>query len=382
VTHKQHIDKDILKASDAHFLSSQCLQGCLKPDMEKRRYTAQDILDVLLVAATQASSIEAVCRDMSKAPSPNTVRKAIEEALPEERQELEAKLNEALVARLPRKLLLRRLTCAIDLTLLNYYGQDDEEVRRSKAKDGTSRFHCYASLYVLKKNKRYTLALTLMVKDEPLLEVLKRLLKRGEELGLGIKRLLLDRGFDNNAVVQYLQAQPFVSIMPLTLRGKRAKALLKTKQSYETSFTRSSRDYGEASFTVYVACKYSRGKYGKHGIHPCAYIVIGKLKLPPLQVHEEYRLRFGIESSYRAMNEVRARTSSTSALFRLLLVGLAFLLLNLWSYLKWSYLYPRQPGPRQVLHQLLPLQTLCWWLYEVAKQRLGLRLEVRVPDMA
>jgi IS4 transposase len=240
-------------------------------------------------------------------------------------------------------------------------------------------------LYVLKRNKRYTLALTLMVKDEPLLEVLKRLLKRGEELGLGIKRLLLDRGFDNNAVVHYLQEQSFTSIMPLTLRGKRAKALLKTKKSYQTSFTRSSRDYGEASFAVYplrgdiVACKYSRGKYGKHGIHACAYIVIGKLAMPPLQVHEEYRLRFGIESSYRTMNQVRAKTSSTSALFRLLLVGLAFLLLNLWSYLKWSYLYPRQPGPRQVLHQLLPLKTLCWWLYEVVKQRLGLRLEIYVP---
>jgi hypothetical protein len=379
VTQKQHIDKDKLKASDAHFLSSQCLQGCLKPDMEKRRYTAQDILDVLLVAATQATSIEAVCRDMPEAPSPNTVRKVVEEALPEERQALEGKLNEALVARLPRKLLCRDLTCAIDLTLLNYYGQDDEEVRRSKAKDGTSRFHCYASLYVLKRNKRYTLALTLMVKDEPLLDVLRRLLKRVEEIGLGIKRLLLDRGFDNNAVVQYLQAQPFTSIMPLTLRGKRAKALLKTKKSYQTSFTRSSRDYGEASFSVYVACKYSRGKYGKHGIHACAYIVIGKLAMPPLQVYEEYRFRFGIESSYRTMNEVRARTSSTSALFRLLLVGLAFLLLNLWSYLKWSYLYPRQPGPRQVLHRLLPLKTLCWWLYEVVKQRLGLRLEVYVP---
>jgi putative transposase len=318
---------------------------------------------------------------MPEAPSPNTVRKVIDEAL-EERHELEAKLNEVLVTRLPKKLLCRRLACAIDLTLVNYYGQDDQEVRRSKAKDGTSRFHCYASLYVLKRNKRYTLALTLMVKDEPLLAVLKRLLKRGKELGLGIKRLLLDRGFDNNAVVQYLQEQSFASIMPLTLRGKRAKTLLKTNYSYQTSFKRSSRDYGEASFSVYVACKYSRGKYGKHGIHACAYIVIGKLSLPPLQVYEQYRLRFGIESSYRAMNEVRARTSSTSALFRLLLVGLAFLLLNLWSYLKWCYLYLRQPGPRQVLHQLLPLKTLCWWLYEVVKQRLGLRLEVYVPTRA
>jgi hypothetical protein len=379
MTHNQHIDKDMLRASDAHFVSSQCLQDCLELDMEKRRYSAQDILDVLLVAATQATSIEAVCRDMPQAPSPNTVRKVLDEAL-KDRSELEAKLNEALVVRLPKKLLYRRLCCAVDLTLVNYYGQDDEEVRRGKAKDGTSRFHCYASLYVLKRNKRYTLALTLMVKDEPLLEVLKRLLKRAEEIGLGIKRLLLDRGFDNNAVVQYLQEQSFTSIMPLTLRGKRAKALLKTKKSYQTSFTRSSRDYGEASFTVYVACKYSRGKYGKHGIHPCAYIVIGKLSMPPLQVYEEYRLRFGIESSYRAMNEVRARTSSTSALFRLLLVGLAFLLLNLWSYLKWSYLYPKQSGPRQVLHELFPLKTLCWWLYEVVKQRLGLRLEIYVPS--
>jgi hypothetical protein len=384
VIHDQHSDKDILRASDAHFLASQCLQDCLELNMEKRKYTAQDILDVLLVAATQATSIEAVCRDMSEAPSPNTVRKLVDEALPEDRTELEAKLNEALVVRLPKKLLYKRLACAIDLTLVNYYGQDDEEVRRSKAKDGTSRFHCYASLYVLKRNKRYTLALTLMTKDELLLEVLKRLLKRAEEIGLGIKRLLLDRGFDNNAVVQYLQEQSFTSIMPLTMRGKRAKALLKTKtcpeerrKSYQTSFTRSSRDYGEAGFPVYVACKYSRGKYGKHGIHACAYIVIGKLAMPPLQVHEEYRFRFGIESSYRAMNEVRAKTSSTSALF--LLVGLAFLLLNLWSYLKWSYLYPRQPGPRQVLHQLLPLKTLCWWLYEVVKQRLGLRLEIYVP---
>jgi hypothetical protein len=71
VIHNQHIDKDILRASDAHFVSSQCLQDCLELNTEKRRYTAQDILDVLLVAATQATSIEAVCRDMPQAPSPN-----------------------------------------------------------------------------------------------------------------------------------------------------------------------------------------------------------------------------------------------------------------------------------------------------------------------
>ena len=43
-----------------------------------------------------------------------------------------------------------------------------------------------------------------------------------------------------------------------------------------------------------------------------------------------YRQRFGIETSYRQMNQVRARTTSRNPVIRLLLVGLAFILFNLY----------------------------------------------------
>jgi len=43
-----------------------------------------------------------------------------------------------------------------------------------------------------------------------------------------------------------------------------------------------------------------------------------------------YRQRFGIESSYRQMNQVRARTTSRNPVIRLLLVGLAFVMFNLY----------------------------------------------------
>jgi putative transposase len=43
-----------------------------------------------------------------------------------------------------------------------------------------------------------------------------------------------------------------------------------------------------------------------------------------------YRQRFGIETSYRQMNQVRARTTSRQPVIRLLLVGLAFILFNLY----------------------------------------------------
>ena len=43
-----------------------------------------------------------------------------------------------------------------------------------------------------------------------------------------------------------------------------------------------------------------------------------------------YRQRFGIETSYRQMNQVRARTTSRNPVLRLLLVGLAFVIFNLY----------------------------------------------------
>ena len=54
----------------------------------------------------------------------------------------------------------------------------------------------------------------------------------------------------------------------------------------------------------------------------------------PAQVFELYCQRFGIESSYRQMNSVRARTSTRNPVVRLLLVGLAFVLFNLYITLR------------------------------------------------
>lgn len=45
------------------------------------------------------------------------------------------------------------------------------------------------------------------------------------------------------------------------------------------------------------------------------------------------------------MNRVRARTSSRHPGLRLLLVGIAFLLVNLWIYVQWAWLgQPRRGG--------------------------------------
>ncbi len=368
-----------LNAQEVHRLVSEVLQDHIPLAMEGRAYTAQDIWDVLIAAAAERLTIEGASEVLDTAPSPNTVRDVLRGILPDDGLDgLENTLNGLVVARLPPKLLRDYLPCAIDITEIAYHGQheeNDDGIRRSKAKSGTTHFHCYATLYTVKRRKRYTLALTLVRRGDTTLSVLQRLLARGKALSLRVERLYLDRGFDNNGVVAFLKTQSFPAIIPLTIRGETGgtRALLKGRRSSRTTYTRTSQTYGEQAFVVYIVCKYSAGRYKRHGIERFAYILTGHILLPPDQIYEEYRHRFAIESSYRLMNQVRARTASASVALRLFFVALAFLLLNLWNLVKASA-YALPPFTAWVF----PLARWRLWLWEIVKQRLGFVLDLPV----
>jgi putative transposase len=89
--------------------------------------------------------------------------------------------------------------------------------------------------------------------------------------------------------------------------------------------------HGALKVDAVVVKKYSKGRYQQMGARWFAYAV-GRLpkSVEAHQVFEMYRQRFGIEASYRQMNQVRARTTSRNPVVRLLLVGLAFVIFNLY----------------------------------------------------
>ena len=367
-------------------MTSETLQEVFPLDMRGSQYEAQDIWDVLIVAAVERVTVETACDLLDKAPSPNTVRNIVYQLVGDETAlaRLEKRVNDLLVARLPPGLLKRARPAALDVTEIPYHGQhdeDDEHIRRSRAKHGTTHFHGYGTLDVLKANRRYTLALTLVRRADKMGDVVQRLVERSKGRGLKPRRLYLGRGFDHNGGVAYLKQQPFPSLIALTIRGKegRTRALLQERRSYQTTYTRASSLYGDQTFTVVVICKYSQGRYGRQGIYHFAYLIIGEVKMTPRQVFALYRRRFGSETSYRLLNTLRARTTSTAVTLRLFYVALALLLLNLWSYVKWHFLFVPKRGPRQVLHQLLPLARWRLWLWEMVKQRLGFSLKIVVP---
>lgn len=360
-------------------------------DLEVNGYKVktEDIWQVVVAASAQGQAIESAVNQLESAPDPSGVRLYLRTKLVEVTTlaALEEACNEALVARLPPSIPKERHKVAIDLTYIPYHGQaaqDPNEIRRGQAKSGTTHFHCYATAYIIRKNKRVTLVLTYVQADDTLVEVLKRLLSRLRALEIGIKRLYLDKQFYTVAVIRHFQTHypDQEVIIPVVIRGKQGgtRALLQGRRSYYTTYTMRSAKYGsEATFKVGVVRKYSKGRYGRHGVEWFAYVLLGPIPSSLPQIYQGYRLRFGIESTYRLMNQVRARTSSRSPGLRLLFVGVALTLVNIWVFLKWAYLGQPRRGGRQVQSHLFPLTMFRQFLLEALKDIYGAVRSVSLP---
>jgi len=206
---------------------------------------------------------------------------------------------------------------------------------------------------------------------DSLFDVLVKVLHKVSNLGIQVKRLYLDREFARTDIIRYLTEQLYVSVLPIPKKGNELKSLLKQKKKLKTSYTMNSVKYGSVTFPLWIACRYSKGKHGKQGVVVLPYAVIGDCKNEILEISNEYEHRFGIESSYRLMNQARARTSSTDSSFRLLLVGIAFTLVNIWVYLKWFALLTSRKRGTDFDENQFPLALFCDFLCEEIKNIYG-----------
>jgi len=92
-------------------------------------------------------------------------------------------------------------------------------IRRGQAKAGTTSFHTFATAYVVRQHRRFTLALTRVRAHESMLEVANRLRNRVEALGINVAVYLLDRQFWTDELQVAWQAIPYM--MPIRRTGKK-----------------------------------------------------------------------------------------------------------------------------------------------------------------
>jgi hypothetical protein len=174
-----------------------------------------------VAAASKADTIENTVSSFNKSSSAKNIRYHL--AKFKSFPELETQLNLALISRLTRRIKKRKLKLAIDLNLIPYYGKPTKEeqdyIYRSQAKNGTCSFYAYATLYVIAKNKRVTLALIGVKKNYTNVAIISYLLRQINSLNLKIKRLYLDRGFYSSSVIRWLKALEIPFIMPAIKNG-------------------------------------------------------------------------------------------------------------------------------------------------------------------
>ena len=107
------------------------------------------------------------------------------------------------------------------------------------------------------------------------------------------------------------------------------------------------------------------------------------MRSAPAAVYRLDRRRFGIETSYRQMNQARIRTTTRRPILRRPFVAVALLLRNLWAWLHWVHLASPRRGRRRLRPERRRFRTMTLWLAHSAEQWLRYRDETdaqTLPD--
>lgn len=303
----------------------------------RRTCTPEVVWRVILSAAAFTRSVAAACDAIVGAPSGQAVWDCLSVALPKRRRTLERRLLPTLHAPLKNRKRSWRVRLAIDYHRIAYYGQPNRDTTRAKTAASTYTFHTYATACVVGGPNRYTLGLTAVGEKEPFTEVLARLLDQVAAAGVTVRVVLLDKAFFSIAVMQLLQSRNLPFVIPAVIRGRkprvgvRAVGLRAIRRRGAGRYRYTHEDRGKSvRVNVVVAYKsYRHKKTGRRYSKKLLYVT-WRVGGNPVEVRDLYRKRFGVESSYRQLGQVRPRTSTTDGVVRLLWVAVGLTLRNAW----------------------------------------------------
>lgn len=228
-----------------------------------------------------------------------------------------------------------------------FYGKSPElqaHACRGEAHDGTTHFYRIATACLLVDGVRLTLAMHFVRPGESLPSILRRLLERAQPHMGGIRCLYLDKGFASIEVYRLVDELEISTIIACPIRGKKGgtKALCVGYKSYATEHTFVNGTLGAFRTHVALVRVFHDDKPYEKCVEWRMFVQIHN-EMTPYEIRINYRRRFGIEASYRCLNQVRANTTSRNPALRFFFLALAVILMNTWIILRFRYCQvPRQ----------------------------------------
>src|SRR5258708_10136048 len=237
------IPKEQLNAEDVGQIVEQTLQKHLGLRIEGYKCECSRVIQVLVQAAIEGQSIESICEDLELDVSSNTVREQLNATLDVcDLRRHECEMNAGLVDCIPEQMPRRGREMALDFHDEPFYGKNPElrtYACRGEAKDGTTHFYRIASLYVMWRSVRVTLAMTYVLPEDSHLSVVQRLLSRMQHLGFKPGVVYMDIRFCQGPIIRYLKAQNIPAVIACPIRGESGgtRALCRGRKAYCTTYT-------------------------------------------------------------------------------------------------------------------------------------------------
>ena len=350
-----------LSSDDVHHYISEQLTHLLSNAIEGYHCNRQTVSDMVVKASVTGTAIEGTCNALADAPTGMTVRAHLNNELSvTELQEIECKMQTMLKFDLPRRLWKKPLDLAMDLHDEPFYGKDPTLCAyacRGEAYKGTTWFYRVATVYVIHHHIPYTLGIVFALPEYSIQDILKALLHKIQSLNLQIRGLYLDKGFCVQPVIEFLKGKPYEVIIACPIRGRKGgtRTLCKGRKSYFTQYTFYEGKPKAYTVPLAVVRAYEQ-RHGKRSAVWLLYVTLNTSTKNPQTIRVRYRSRFGIESSYRCMRQTHAMTTSRNPALRFFLLALAFLILNLWSLLRWRFCQIPRRGGRSIDQKAYELQ--------------------------
>jgi len=347
---QQQADDEIHEDQILNFLVN-ALTGAFGLSLgENAEFDREDIYEVLVGATADGTSISTLCERSEDSPSGSNVLHHLRTKFD---LETVKSVGNTLLQEHTLDVLPDQVELVVDLHLRPYYGDEDEteDLYYSEAKDGTTAFHAYATLYARVRHKRYTLAVRRLTDGDTASDVLAEFLGLVDDFEFEVKAVYLDSEFYDGKCLTLLQAHNHAYVTPIVKWGQKIQRELSQGWSREIEHDLTTEFGGHewtVDFPVMIDCTYKMGRYDDTGVARHGYAVDAPFIDTPRQARRHYGKRFGIESTYRLSESSLISTTATDSTRRLLFVVLSLLLQNVWRYLHWEYVATRRRGGRRL----------------------------------
>lgn len=229
-----------------------------------------------------------------------------------------------------KKKKLKKIIVAIDKTLKPRYDKRyGSELIKSKSKNGTSKFEAYITIQCVNKGCRLTLAVLPFGAFDLTADSVRKLVQICDENNIKIKRILMDREFFSVDVFNALTELRKNYMTPCRNTHNVVSALNEVDQGVREKISemKLENQYLSANY-IMITVKRLKPK-NKDSQEPKEKYIGFAVNTNTKSV-AKYRKRWGIETGYRMIEDLRMKTRSKNPAARTLCFMASVLLFNQW----------------------------------------------------